>query len=283
MEARRRRLPRNEGGRMEVKTGPRNFIANPPKRGGWGTTGTLLGEGLKNTSGVGDEAVKSVFKYVSSEYDAPAEAARKERAAARAKLAGRKPFTGTVSRALHRKDLPIVEDVFLAGGEVDDSTLQGRAHLPAVPPAAVAREDRTPLYTPSPAGSPAGGRGRKRPGTAPALSAKARERRAKAAEALASRPPFRAAAPATKGPLGEYPKHIPDPVPERVYVARGREAKVFKPTSVPRSRFTSSVMLKGTNLARHGGRARPSTASIGAMQYRHAWQASSARSGGGAS
>lgn len=92
---------------MEVKIAPRNFLANPPKKGSWGQAGTLMGETLKNTPGVGDEAVKSVFKYEHSDYDGPRLAAKADREAARQRLAGKKPFVGHVSRALHRKELPM--------------------------------------------------------------------------------------------------------------------------------------------------------------------------------
>ena len=66
-----------------------------------------MGETLKNTPGVGDEAVKSVFKYEHSDYDGPRLAAKADREAARQRLAGKKPFVGHVSRALHRKELPM--------------------------------------------------------------------------------------------------------------------------------------------------------------------------------
>lgn len=127
--------------------------------------------------------------------------------------------------------------MYLAGELVDNERLQGRAFLPEVVPAATARQDRESLaMQPEP----------RRPRTQQETRRAARQ--AAQAEALRTRPPFRSSSAFNKGALGGYPKHVPDPLPPKVYRARGAGHKAFVPPRVARSRMTRSVMLGGPDV-----------------------------------
>lgn len=127
--------------------------------------------------------------------------------------------------------------MYLSGQPVDNERLQGRAFLPEVAAAATAREDRESLaMQPEP----------RRPRTQ--QEGRQAAKLAKQAAAMRSRPPFRSSSAFNKGALGGYPKHVPDPVPPKVYRAAGARHKAFCPPHVARSRMTRSVMLGGADV-----------------------------------